>query len=379
MIRGEYSEHTIPFSDKVDQAQLNWFLKVKDELTVNSATNVILRGNRIVIPTSLQQRALSLAHEGHQGIVKTKKLMREKVWFPGIDRMVMKMINDCIPCQANGPENHPEPLQMSSLPPSPWHTVHIDFCGPFPTGEYLLVVIDAYSRFPEVEIVHSTAAKGTLPKLDRIFATHGIPSVLKSDNGPPFFGDEFKSHMIENGIHHQKITPLWPQANSEAENFMKPLTKAVRAAHAEGRDWKKDLYRFLLNYRATPHNTTGIAPSQLLFNRTIKTKLPQIDHRQQTDTHLDIQEKDEKAKEKMKQNADRRAHSKPSDIKVGETVLIRQRKKNKFTTKFDPSPFQVVRVRGTMVTAVRNEKYAEYISVQESPLHSGNMPRQSGK
>ena len=54
--------------------------------------------------------------------------------------------------------------------------------------------------------------------------------------------------MQENGITHQKITPLWPDANSEAENFMKPLTKAIRSAHAEGRDWKKDLYRFMLNY-----------------------------------------------------------------------------------------------------------------------------------
>ena len=61
----------------------------------------------------------------------------------------------------NGPENHPQPLQMSSLPPEPWHTVHMDYCGPFPMGEYLLVLIDAYSRFPEVEIVNSTAAKGT--------------------------------------------------------------------------------------------------------------------------------------------------------------------------------------------------------------------------
>jgi len=57
-----------------------------------------------------------------------------------------------------------------------------------------LVVIDAYSRFPEVEIVHSTNGKGTISKLDRIFATHGVPKVLKSDNNPPFFG-EFKAHM----------------------------------------------------------------------------------------------------------------------------------------------------------------------------------------
>ena len=62
-----------------DLAYLKLFRKVKDDLTVNHDNSVILRGNHILIPTSLQNRAMVLAHEGHQGIVKTKKLLREKV------------------------------------------------------------------------------------------------------------------------------------------------------------------------------------------------------------------------------------------------------------------------------------------------------------
>ncbi len=71
-----------------DLADLKLFRKVNDDLTVNHDNSVILRGNRIVISTSLQNRATVLAHEGHQGIVKTKKLLREKVWFPGIEARV---------------------------------------------------------------------------------------------------------------------------------------------------------------------------------------------------------------------------------------------------------------------------------------------------
>ena len=171
------------------------------------------------------------------------------------------MIQTCLACQANSQDSCPAPLQMSQLPPTAWHTLHIDFCGPFLTGEYLLVVIDAYSRFPEVDIVRSTSAATITPRLDRIFATHGIPTVLRSDNGPPFTSHEFKMYMEENGIEHQKITPLWPQANSEAERFMKPLTKAVHSAHTEGKQWTKHLYKFLLNYQTTPHSTTGYAPA----------------------------------------------------------------------------------------------------------------------
>ncbi len=70
-----------------------------------------------------------------------------------------------------------------------------------------------------------------------------------------------------------------------------------------------------------------------------------------------MKEKDEQAKGKMKENADRRSRAKESEIQVGDTVLLRQRKKNKWSTRFDPAPFQVVRRKGTMVTVVRNEKY----------------------
>ena len=66
------------------------------------------------------------------------------------------------------------------------------------------------------------------------------------------------------------------QGNSEAEKFMKPLEKAIDAGHAELKDCKKELFRFLLNYQAEPHTTTkfSTAHAQLLFNREIKTKLP---------------------------------------------------------------------------------------------------------
>ena len=49
--------------------------------------------------------------------------------------------------------------------------------------------------------------------------------------------------------------------------------------------------------------------------------------------------------------------AKISTIKVGDIVLARQRKHNKLSTRFDPVPFQVVRLNGTMVTACRNGKY----------------------
>ena len=60
---------------------------IKEELTIG-AQNIILRGSRIVIPESLQQRPIDIAHESHQGPSKTKAMIPEKVWLPKLDEAV---------------------------------------------------------------------------------------------------------------------------------------------------------------------------------------------------------------------------------------------------------------------------------------------------
>ena len=86
----------------VDRTELNHFKQIQHNLTVNGQTNIILRDRHIVVPAALRDKAISIAHGGHQGLVKTKQLLHEKIWFPGIDDAVKKMIEKCIACQANG-------------------------------------------------------------------------------------------------------------------------------------------------------------------------------------------------------------------------------------------------------------------------------------
>ena len=172
----------------VDPSTLRILANVRNELTSVDG-NIVLRGNRIVIPGALQNRVIELAHEGHQGLVKTRNLLKSKVWFPKMDAAADQVVKKCFPCQIATLKPSREPLKMTPLPDGPWQQVSIDFCEV--AGHYVLVVIDDYSRFPEVEIVHSTSAKAVLPKLDRVFAAYGVPQVVKSDNGPPFNGHEF--------------------------------------------------------------------------------------------------------------------------------------------------------------------------------------------
>ena len=166
-------------------------------------------------------------------------------------------------------------MRITPTATEPWQSLAIDFYGPIPhSGQYLLVVTDTYSNFPEVEIVTSTSAKACIPKLDCIFATHGIPKKIKTDNGPPFNGNDIKRYMAALGIEWKTSTPLWPQGNGNAESVMKPLGKVIKTSMLEGKNWRQELRRFLLNYRSTPHATTKIPPCELLFNRKVQGSLP---------------------------------------------------------------------------------------------------------
>lgn len=195
---------------------------------------------------------MHLAHRGHQGIVKTKQLLREKVWFPAIDSLVDQTVKSCLACQANTPVHHRDPLPIQELPQGPWTEMSLDFAGPFPDGKYAMAVVDDFSKYPVVSILHTLAAPTVIKQLRTIFAQFGCPEIVKSDNGPPFQSEGFAEFANELGFKHHCITPRWPEANGEAERFMCTLKKSILASHVSHLDWTNELQSFLLAYRSTP-------------------------------------------------------------------------------------------------------------------------------
>ena len=166
-----------------------------------------------------------------------------------------------------------------------------------------------------------------------------------TDNGANLVSEEFENFLATHGIKHRKVTPYWPQANAAVERFNRTIEKAIRTAHAEGKDWRTDMYTFLLNYRATPHATTGKSPAFLHLGREIRTKVPQIKTPMSNDLSATLQSaqtKNRQAKQSTKAYADKRNGASPSDIKPGDKVLLQQARKNKLSTRYDPEPYTVV-------------------------------------
>ncbi|VDI15408.1 Hypothetical predicted protein [Mytilus galloprovincialis] len=145
-----------------------------------------------------------------------------------------------------------------------------------------------------------------------------------------------------------------PRANAESERFMRTIGKAIRAAQTEHRSWKQEIHTFLRNYRATPHSTTNVSPAELLFGRKINTKMPNILTNDQADS--EVRKEDHKNKSKMKLYFEKKHSVKVPDFTVGDTVLVKQEKKDKLSTPYNPQPLTIKNKKGSMITATNEQQ-----------------------
>lgn len=112
--------------------------------------------------------------------------------------------------------------------------------------------------------------------MDKILSEFGVPKTIKTDNGSPVNSEAFRQLASYCGFEHRRITPRWPKANAQAEGFNKPLMKSIKSSHIEQTNWKQEMFRFLRQYRAPPHVSTGYTPFRLMFQREPNTRLPEI-------------------------------------------------------------------------------------------------------
>ena len=328
------------------------------------ADKILLRGTRIVVPEVLRERTLGLAHEGHPGMTIMKQRLRAKVWWPKLDMQVERYVKSCRGCMLVAAPSAPEPMKRKELPSGPWQHVAIDFLGPLPSGHYLFVVVDYFSRYIEVEIMTKTDSGETIKRLNSIFARFGLPLSITADNGPQFSSEEFREFCDTNNVKLISTTPYWPQQNGEVERQNRSLLKRLTISQATNADWVEELNKYLLMYRSSPHSTTKKTPSEMLFGYNIRDRLPSIF--QPNDEDEETADRDRISKEKGKLYADERRNAKPSPIAVGDEVLVKKMTKtNKLTPNFDPKVFKVLKRKGGDVIVSSEEsgvKYRRHVS-----------------
>ncbi|XP_060085903.1 uncharacterized protein K02A2.6-like [Ylistrum balloti] len=234
----------------------------RDQLSISDG--IIFKGMRIVIPPSLRSYMLDLIHESHLGIVKCKQRAREVMYWPGMSAEIEVMIQNCGKCAEIQNKQPAEPLKPSVTPDLPYSEVGSDLFH-F-EGKNYIILVDYYSKYVDVEELPDATASATIRAMKRVFACHGIPKLLRSDNGPNFTSADFKTFCADYGIEHITSSPHFQSSNGEAE----------RAIQTVKRIWRKadDRYLALLDYRTTPLNGINLSPSQILMSRRPRNKLP---------------------------------------------------------------------------------------------------------
>ena len=250
----------------------------------------------------------------------------------------------CHECQTK--QQNIEPMKPETLPEGSFQKVAVDFKGPFYDGYYVLVFVDLYSRWPEAYFVKSTSFNAVEKHFLRYFATYDTPLKTKSDNGPPFNGEEFSNFTKIHVFKHRKLTPKHPQGNGEIENYMKQIKKSAAIANVAKVDYKAEVMREMMADRATPHTVTGRSPYKTLFGRKMRIECisPEGQQHQLRNNKEDNMRKFvDKKKKKSKEFYDVKHKAKKHDFHLGEEVLV----KDKQDGEYMPDTFQIINIKGS--------------------------------
>ena len=205
-------------------SELRPYFLCKSQLSYEN--NVIMRGHKIVIPSKLRSKILEELHKTHLGIVKCKAEARGRFWFPGIDKAIEAMINGCEICVQLRPSPARAPLAQWLLPPEPFYRVHIDFLGPI-NNQCYLVIVDAYTKWPEVYKTVKTTSDVVIDKLYDFMSRFGLIHTIVSDNATCFLSVEFSNFCKSNGISHVTSPAYHPASNGQAESYVKIIKKGL--------------------------------------------------------------------------------------------------------------------------------------------------------
>lgn len=98
-----------------------------------------------------------------------KRAIREKLWWPGIDKLVEEFAKSCLGCVSMAKQDPPEPMCRSELPDRPWEFLGVDYLTVPECCTEFLVVVDYYSRYLSVKAVKEANAENTIKALTEIF------------------------------------------------------------------------------------------------------------------------------------------------------------------------------------------------------------------
>lgn len=330
--------------------------------------------NLLLLPVSMKPLVLKGAHNqcGHQGQDRTEHLLRKRCWWPGLQADVKKWISNCERCVIAKGAYLPVKTPLGSLLATrPLEVLAMDFTlldKASDGRENVLVITDVFTKFtiaiPTRDQKATTVVKTLIKEW---FLVYGVPERLHSDQGRCFEAELVQELCRIYGVRKSRTTAYHPQGNGQCERFNRTLHDLLRTLPAkEKRRWPEHLKELCYAYNATAHASTGYSPFYLMFGRDarlpIDILLPE-EQREYTEDSPEwitkhqncLREAYSTATKKMKlaSTARKKAHDKrgraiAEPLRVGERVLLRNRKvrgRNKIQDNWEDQVYKIVERR----------------------------------
>ena len=243
------------------------FFTYKEELSLNHG--LLLKGNRIIVPTNLRKDMLNTLHIGHPGIEKMKSRARQTLFWPNIDKQLEDVVASCGVCQEHRNKQPKEPLMHHDIPQAPWTKVGTDLFHL--QNKHYVIIVDYTSKYFDLSRLPDTRSSTVITHTKAIFSKYGIPKEIFSDNGPEFASREYKNFCQSWDIVHTTSSPEYPQSNGLAERTIQTVKRTLlKALEAE-----EDVHLALLSLKTTPLKNDS-SPAKLFFNRELRNLIPSV-------------------------------------------------------------------------------------------------------
>ena len=252
--------HLLPVS-------LRPYWSFRDELSVENG--LIMKGERLIIPSCMQKEILDKIHTGHQGVIKCQLRAKSCVYWLNINGDIEQTSSKCPICQTYQRSQPMQTLHPHEIPTRPWQVVGTDLFY-FEQCEYLIVA-DYYTKFPVVRCVRGSCTASVVVSLTKqIFSEYGCPERIISDNGPQYSSVEYKKFLQHWQIDHITSSPRYPRSNGFIERSIQTVKNILKKSKEAGEDPELAM----LCARTTPIDAHLPSPAELMFNRKIVGNLP---------------------------------------------------------------------------------------------------------
>lgn len=235
---------------------------------------------QVLVPASLRDQILENCHNavtaGHMGIRRTLASVRSRFYWPKLREFIQNWIARCSVCASRKPSvrKRKGPMQKYVVG-EPMERIAMDISGPWPLSEngnrYILVVTDHLTRWSEAYAIPDQEAKTIAEVFVTQFVTRfGCPRLIHTDQGRNFESNLFKGMCQMLGVKKTHTVAFHPQSNGVVERMNKTIGSLICAFVTENqKTWDKNLAVLLMAYRATPHETSGLTPNELMLGREL--------------------------------------------------------------------------------------------------------------